>query len=262
MGRTSAAMMVPRDEELSWGLMCADAVLGRASAFREGGGGSGSNDYERRVTDRRFSYDKSPEAEVQRARGFCARFSLLPAEHRDVLSLAYGVTADACRGQIAGRNWEEVKGKGKRQRTEHGFDPGAYDLATWQAVERVFGSLVAVALYLAPAAGEVPMRKADFENGGVWVSAAGRHLIAFCKAWKHPGPRAACEGCIKVAPKACAEHVECPQQRAVRDALAAALEAWGHDRAASKEPRVRREYAFRRDPATLWTAAAVPRGFA
>lgn len=227
--RRSTAMTVPRDEELSWGLQCADAVLGCASAYREGGGGSRSSDYERRVTDQRFSYDRSPAGDVQRARRFFDRFRALDRQHRDVLALAYGLPASVLRQQVV----------------------DASNLERWQAVERVFGSLAGVALYLAPTAHEMPVRPGDLDKGGVWTSAAGRQLIAFCVSWRAPGPRAACETCITLSPRACATHAECPQQAGVRTALDAALEAWGHDRAASREPRERRVYQWQAPPVVL-----------
>jgi len=156
--RTS--LRIPVDEDLVWLLQQGEAELGRNSAFREGGNGSGSNDYERKITDERFSFARTPAARVERARHLGARFRALPCHHRDVLALTYGLPGPVLRSQIL----------------------AAANLQAWQAVERAFGGLAGVALLFTSVAADEPakLRRSGDDVGGVWRSAPGLAFLALC----------------------------------------------------------------------------------
>lgn len=161
-------LRLPKDEALTWWLQCGEAVLGRASTFREGGGGSGDADHERRITDRLYGLGPTTRRDATKARELGARWHRLEPMHRDVLALAYGVGPLRLREQVT----------------------DATNLEAWQAMERVFGQYAAVALYLAESVSDPHVRPGV---GGPWRTPEAKHLLALAAANEQgtkekPGP--------------------------------------------------------------------------
>lgn len=167
---------------LDW-LQSGHATLGRQTTFREGGGGSGTNDHERSITDRRFSLGHSPDGDVGRMRKLARRWAALGARDRDVLEAAFADSAQVLRQAIA---------------AVHG--PGA-----WVALERVFGQFAAVGLYLAPGLATVrpaPRRRPswdDLAHGGEWSTVRAHDFVRLTVQGKLAGLAETTEKTVRAA---------------------------------------------------------------
>jgi hypothetical protein len=202
------SIKVPRDDDLTWFLCEADSALGATSTFREGGGGSGARDYERRITDHRFgglTPLRAADGDVSRARRLRTAWGQLDQPHRDALALVY-YHAPLTKTAVA----------------------AAYNLETAQAVDRTYGGLAGLALLLVAEVGEGPrVRKRNFDDlarCGAWRTPQGLAVVALCLS--------AC-GCKKATEaqggKPAALAVVCGKHElegVAAAALAGALAAW------------------------------------
>jgi hypothetical protein len=183
---------IPADEDLTWWLMHGDSALGRSSSFcppeapseylpgerskcwyfldgispivHTRNVGPSRSMPERRITDRRFGW--SEETDAARARTLGRRWFALQSTSQRTLALAYGISLEVLRKQIS----------------------AVSNLETWQAVERAFGQLAAVALVMAPDVPHDPdrRRRVDLSLGGPWATQKARQLFALAAAKGKP----------------------------------------------------------------------------
>ncbi len=199
---------VPVDEELTWYLMCGESIQDRTSTFREGSPESvgdqcaprwwylepvdrrmpdgerfrqamhvGASSFsraggDRGITDRRFGWGRTEdenghmraigEAEIGRARTLRDRWRGLQPRSRDVLWLVYGTSSAQIAADIL----------------------AVANLETWQAVERQFGQLAVLGLFIAPDVGAEPDKRRNVypHHCGPWATVKARQFFALCAA--------------------------------------------------------------------------------